>query len=131
MAARGYPIIVAYSDPAGGEVGQIFSAANFLYTGTRNGTEVFTTPDGKVHGSRQVSGLTRDRRNGELNYRRTRAEQRRLLVEQGCTFEKEGGKHRYVLFSGDRHTKLLLKKALRWEVLPHPRRASQATAAGA
>ncbi len=131
MAAKGYPIIVAYSDPAGGEVGQIYSACNFLYTGTRNGTEVFTTPDGKVHGSRQVSGLTRDRRNGQLKYKRTRAEQKEILLRGGCEFKKVPGKYRYVHIAGDRRTKRLLKKALKWEVLPHPRREAQAIAASA
>jgi hypothetical protein len=128
MAAKGFPIVVAYADPAGGEVGQIYSAANFLYASTRNGTEVFTTPDGKVHGSRQVSGLTRDRRDGQLRYKRTRAAQKEILLRQGCKFERVGAKHRFVLFSGDRRTKRLLKKALKWDVLPHPRRESQATA---
>jgi hypothetical protein len=131
MAAKGYPIIVAYSDPAAGEVGQIYSACNFLYTGTRNGTEVFTTSDGKVHGSRQVSGLTRDRRNGQLKYKRTRAEQKEILLKEGCEFKKVSGKHRFVHFAGDRRTKRLLRKALKWEELPHPRRESQAIAASA
>src|SRR5208282_4952432 len=62
------------------------------------------------------------RRNGEVNYKRSRAEQRQLLIEQGCEFERVGGKHRFVLFAGDRRTKRLLRKALKWEVLPHPRR---------
>lgn len=131
MAAKGYPVVVAYSDPAGGEVGQIYSAVNFLYTGMTSGKEQFVTPDGKVHDSRQIHGLTRDRRNGELKYKRTRAEQRQMLIEQGCEFERVGGKHRYVLFSGDRRTKRLLRKALKWEVLPHPRREAQAMAASA
>jgi hypothetical protein len=123
MAAKGKPIIVAYSDPAGGEVGTIYQACNFLYTGMTSGSQRYRDPDGKLHNTRQIHGLTRDRRNGELNYTRTRAEQRRLLVEQGCTFEKEGGKHRYVHFAGDRRTKRLLKKALKWDVVPHPRRS--------
>jgi len=131
MAAKGKPIIVAYSDPSGGEVGQIYSACNFYYTGMTKGTEAFITPDGKKHNSRQVHGLTRDRRHGELKYKRTRAEQRRLLIEQGCEFERTGGKHRFVLISGDRRTKRLLRKALKWKVLPHPRREARATAASA
>lgn len=126
MAAKGYPIIVAYSDPAGGEVGQIYTAVNFLYAGMTKGTEEFTTPDGKKHNSRQIHGLTRDRRNGQLNYKRTRAEQKELLLKQGCKFERSGGKHRYVFFSGDRRTKRLLKKALKWDVVPHPRRSKKA-----
>lgn len=125
MAAKGYPIVVAYSDPAAGEVGQIYSAVNFMYTGMTSGTEQFITPDGKAHGSRQIHGLTRDRRNGELKYKRTWAEQRQLLIEQGCKFERVGSKHRYVHFAGDRRTKRLLRKALKWAVLPHPRREAR------
>jgi hypothetical protein len=126
MAATGKPVIVAYSDPAGGEQGTIYQSCNFLYTGMTGGTEVFITPDGKRHNTRQIHGLTRDRRNGELNYTRTRAEQKQLLIEQGCTFEKEGGKHRYVFFGGDKRTRKPLRKALKWEVLPHPRRSKKA-----
>jgi hypothetical protein len=129
MAAKGYPITIAYSDPSGGEIGQIYSAVNFLYTGMTAGTEAFITPDGKKHNSRQIHGLTRDRRNGELRYKRTRAEQRQLLIEQGCEFARVGGKHRYVHFVGDRRTRRLLHKALKWEVLPHPRREAHAVAA--
>jgi hypothetical protein len=129
MAAKGYPITIAYSDPSGGEIGQIYSAVNFLYTGITAGTEVFITPDGKKHNSRQIHGLTRDRRNGQLKYKRTRAEQQLLLIEQGCEFERVGGKHRYVHFAGDRRTKRVLRKALKWEVLPHPRREARAMAA--
>jgi hypothetical protein len=131
MVAKGYPIVIAYSDPAGGEVGQIYSAVNFLYTGMTNGKEQFTAPDGRVRDSRQIHGLTRDRRNGELKYKRTRAEQRQLLIEEGCQFERVGGKHRYVHFAGSRRTKRLLRKALNWEVLPHPRREAQAIATSA
>ncbi len=127
MAAKGKPIIVAYSDPAGGEVGTIYQACNFLYTGMRKGTESYIDPDGKRHNTRQIHGLTRDRRNGQLKHKRTRAEQKQLLIEQGCTFEKEGSKHRYVHFAGDRRTKRLLRNALRWKIITeHPRRSNNA-----
>ena len=129
MAAKGKPIIVAYSDPAGGELGTIYQSCNFHYTGMGGGSEVFISPDGKRHNTRQIHGQTRDRRNGGLKYKRSRAEQRRLLVEQGYTFEKESRKHRYVHFAGDRRTRLALRKALKWEVQPHPRRQALAVAA--
>jgi hypothetical protein len=129
MAAKGKPITIAIADPRGGERGQIYSSVNFLYTGMTKGTEDYIDADGKRHNTRQVHGLTRDRRNGELNYTRTRAEQKDILLQQGCKFERVGGKHRFVLFSGNRRTKRLLRKALKWEVLPHPRREAQAVAA--
>jgi len=123
MAAKGKPIIVAYSDPAGGEVGTIYSSVNFIYTGMTGGAEVFITPDGKRHNTLQIHGLTRDRRNGGLRYVRTRAEQKQLLIKQGCRFERVNGKHRYVHFAGDRRTRKPLRKALKWEVVQqYPKR---------
>jgi hypothetical protein len=67
--------------------------------------------------------LTRDRSGGTLKYKRTRAEQKQLLKEQGCEFFKDSGrKHRYVGIYGDRRMKRILRRALRWDVLPHPKR---------
>ena len=51
-------------------------------------------------------------------------EQKQLLIEQGCEFYKDNGcKHRFVGIFGDRRIKRILKAALRWEVLPCPKRA--------
>jgi hypothetical protein len=70
-----------------------------------------------------VSGLARDRTGGTLKYKRSRAEQKKLLLEQGCEFFEGTAKHRYVGFYGDRRTKRLLKAALRWPVLALPEAA--------
>jgi hypothetical protein len=67
-----------------------------------------------------------------LKYRRTRAEQKALLVEAGYEFFKDGErKHRYVGIYGDRRIKRILKRALRWEVLPYPKRVTNAEMAAA
>jgi hypothetical protein len=70
----------------------------------------------------QIVGLARDRRGGTLKYKRSRAEQKKLLLEQGCEFFEGTPKHRYVGIYGDRRTKRLLKAALRWPVLAYPKR---------
>lgn len=45
-----------------------------------------------------------------MKYKRSRAEQQQILMEEGCEFFKElGGKHRYVGIYGDRRTKRLLR----------------------
>ena len=87
-----------------------------------NPTEQYRTPDGKVHDSRQVSGLARDRTGGVLKFKRTRAEQKAILIEQGCEFYEGTPKHRYVGIFGDRRQKRILRAALRWPVLPYPKR---------
>ncbi len=123
MTTKGYHIFVAYSDPAANEVGTVYQASNWLYCGTTNPTEKYRTRDGKVWDARNVQHLTRDWTGGTVNYVRTRAQQKQLLKEQGCEFFKDTGrKFRYVGIYGDRRMKRILRRALRWEVLPYPKR---------
>jgi hypothetical protein len=123
MTKKGYHIFIAYADPQAGERGVIFRACNFLYCGTTSPTEKFRRPDGKIFDARNVHLLTRDRRFGKLRYKRSRADQKELLIEQGCEFFKDTGcKHRFVGIFGDRRTKRILRRALRWEVMEYPKR---------
>lgn len=123
MAKKGYNVFVAYADPAAGEKGVIFRACNFLYCGPTSPTEKFRRPDGKVYDARNVHLLTRDRRFGKLRYKRSRAEQKQLLIEEGCEFFKDDRcKYRFVGIFGDRRMKRTLRAALRWEVLPYLKR---------
>jgi hypothetical protein len=124
MTEKGYNIFVAYSDPAAGEIGTVYQASNWLYCGNTNPTEKFRTPDGKTYDGRQIHCLTRDRTAGTMKYKRSRAEQKQLLMDEGCEFFRDAGrKHRYVGIYGDRRIKRTLREALRWEVLPYPKRA--------
>jgi len=124
MASKGYPLVVAYADPQANERGVILRACNFLNCGTTSPTEKFRRPDGKVYDARNVHLLTRDRRFGRLRYKRTRAEQKQLLIEQGCEFFKDSGrKHRFVGIFGDRRMKRILRTALRWRVMEYTKQA--------
>jgi hypothetical protein len=133
MTKKGYNIFVAYSDPRAGEIGTIYQSVGWLFCGFTNPTEKFRRPDGKVYDARNVHLLTRDRRFGMLRYKRTRAEQKQLLMDEGCEFFKDDSrKLRYVGIYGDRRTKRILRDAIRWEVLPYPKREPlQAMAAAA
>jgi hypothetical protein len=125
MTKKGYHVFVAYADPQAGEKGVIFRSCNFLYCGPTSPTEKFRRPDGKVYDARNVHLLTRDRRFGMLRYKRSRAEQKRILIEEGCEFFKENSyKHRFVGIFGDRRTKRVLRAALRWQVLEYPKQAA-------
>jgi hypothetical protein len=127
MAKKGYNIIVANSDTEAGEQGVIFRACNFLFCGETGATERFRTPDGRVRDSRLVSGYTRDRTGGTLTYRRSRAAQKEMMLQEGVEFFRGAPKLRWVGFFGDRRTKRLLRQALRWEVLPYPKRQQPLT----
>ena len=127
MTKKGFHVFVAYADPQAGERGVILRASNFLYCGATSPTEKFRRPDGKVYDARHVHHLTRDRRFGSLRYKRSRAEQKQILIEQGCEFFKDTGcKHRFVGIVGDRRIRRILRAALKWEVLPYPKRANAA-----
>lgn len=124
MTKKGYNVFIAYADPAAGEKGTIFRACNFLYCGPTSPTEKFRRPDGKIYDARNVHLLTRDRRFGRLRYKRSRAAQKQLLIEEGCEFFKDTGcKHRFVGIFGDRRTKKILRRALRWGVMEYPKGA--------
>jgi len=125
LASKGFHIFIGYSDPQANEIGTVYQAANWIYTGMTSATERYRTSDGREHDCRQISGLTRDRRNGGLAYKRTRRQQKEILLKQGCTFFKGNAKHRYVYFTGDKWKKLELATALRLQQLPYPKRQSQ------
>jgi hypothetical protein len=125
MAKKGYNVIVAYSDTDAGEQGVVLRAANFLYCGTTGATEKFRTPDGRVRDSRLVSGYTRDRTGGTLKYKRTRAEQKQMMLEDGVEFFRGAPKLRWVGFFGSKTLKRRLRAALQWEVLPYPKRPTK------
>jgi len=123
MTKRGYNVFLGYCDERAGEIGTIYQSLGWPCCGYTKATEKFRRPDGKVFDARNVHLLTRDRRFGMLRYKRTRAEQKELLISEGCEFFKDDSrKLRYVGFYGDRRTKRILRAALRWETLPYPKR---------
>jgi hypothetical protein len=124
MVAKGYNVFVSYADPEAGEIGTVYQSANWLYCGMTQPTLKFRTSDGKVKDARLVHAYTRDRRGGKIAYRRTRAEQMKIMTGQGHVFFLGEAKHRYVRILGDRRTVRALRKALAWRVLPYPKRAS-------
>lgn len=124
MAARDVAYgFLSYADPEAGEIGTVYQACGWTYTGMTSPTEKFKTPSGKVKDARLVSAYTRDRRNGTLTYKRTRAEQKRLMLQQGYEFFSGHAKHRYVgIYGRDQTHTRELKKLLRYEPLDYPKR---------
>lgn len=123
MTKKGYNVFVAYADPKANELGTIYQSAGWQFCSYTSPTEKFRRPDGKVFDARNIHLLTRDRRFGKLRYKRSRAEQKQLLISKGCEFFKDDSrKLRYVGFYGDRRIKRILRAALKWEVLPYLKR---------
>jgi hypothetical protein len=123
MTLRGYNVFVGYADPMAGERGVIYQSCGWLHCGYTNPTEKFRTASGKIYDARNVHLLTRDRTGGVLRFKRSRAQQKLLLLQEGCEFFKDTvRKSRFVGFYGDRRMKMILRAALRWPVMPYSQR---------
>jgi hypothetical protein len=84
--------------------------------------------NGTIYDSKQVSNMARDFRNrkGEpTKFLRSRAEQNKLLLEQGAMFHPGFSKHRFVGIYGPPLTVKRLKAAMKLPSLPHPRREAE------
>jgi hypothetical protein len=111
-AARmhGWRVFYAYSDIEAGEVGTIYQACNWLYLGQAPGRSgkwryQYTNPQGERVTSRTF---------------------RRLGLQwpvEGWTRRRHEEKHKYVHFEGNRKERHLLRQALRYPVLPYPKRS--------
>ena len=120
----GKNIFVAYATDAAGEVGQIYSSLNWIYTGRTQAAKQFVV-HGKIRDSRQISNLDRDgtpKKGEPQKYRRSRAEQKQLLLEQGAVFIPGAPKHRFVNIYGSPLMAKGLHKALKLPSLPYPKR---------
>ena len=103
LKQEGYKIIIAYSDVRAGEIGTIYQACNFLYTGKSIGGQE-TLIDNKW---------------------RTRMP--RCVIENKIDTidlpkRERSIKHRYIYLMGSKKEKKILKNNLRYEVLPYPKR---------
>lgn len=106
LEKQGYKIVVAYCDTRAGEIGTIYQACNFIYTGTsENGKEYFI--DGKWR-----TGV------GAGEY----AHQKRDLSEYET--RERSTKHRYIKLLGSKFEKKELLKSLNYPVLLYPKRES-------
>lgn len=134
MSDKGFHIFVAYSDAAAGEVGTVYQASNWLHCEpTTQGSSMFVWPgekgegfkDGRLRDERCISAATRVRTSekGAYRVRSSRRVLRERMVEDGFLFLTGTPKRRYVTFCADRRLERELRSALRWKVLPYPRRA--------
>lgn len=140
MATKGIHIFIAYSDAEAGEIGTVYQATNWLYCGTTksasssfiwpnktvaNDPEWGTFKDGTLRDERNIQHLTRVGRvgvSGAYQVRCSRRELRERMVREGFLFFQSPPKRRYVTFAGDKKLVNELRAALRWDVLPYPKR---------
>ena len=122
MGNYGRHIFVAYADTEAGEIGTVYQSCNWIYTGQTTASEQMRCPDGTIKDSRLVSAYTRDRKGGTLRYKRSRKEQKQILIDSGYTFFLGHPKHRYVGVYGTPALKRQLLDSIPVRSLPYPKR---------
>lgn len=112
-----YRIVLAYADERAGEIGQIYQACNWLYVG-RGATghdfvpkDLVDPTDMRFH----TRGLPKELKSKE----RLEAAGYEVLKV------KRANKHRYVAFLGGRRERKELREALRWPILPYPKKKAK------
>lgn len=101
-----FRIFVAYADPRAGEIGTVYQATNWMYTGTtENQIEYFL--DGKWRSGRTARHKSYRRRNIDVN----------------SLPRREGpGKGRYVWVGGSKIERREIMKNFKYMILPYPKR---------
>lgn len=130
-ADHGWRVFYAYSDPEAGEIGTIYQACNWLYIGEGNGREL-------RFGLARSRCKFRHRDWAEAKWVSDRAFYRRGLTMADDVGRRNGlgkltaarpwemievpAKGKYVQFVGDKRERREMKAALRYPVLPYPKR---------
>lgn len=117
MAAKdkGWRIFYAYADPEAGEIGTVYQACNWMYIGQGVGRspgrlrEDWLLPDGSELSSRSL---------------RHKKMKKADALALGWTPVYKHPKHKYVHIEGDRATRKMLVEAIRYPLLPYPKRPS-------
>lgn len=151
MTAKGFNIFVAYSDVEAGEIGTVYQASNWLYCGAGGTPTLYVNEaTGKKYDSRKIGTLCRSRKGRPTGTKEraawiegmrakgyrvhagktpwyeimTRKQAEEVLIADGYKRIKGTAKHRYVHIAGDKRTVRTLRKALKLEVLPYPKRVA-------
>jgi len=108
-------VLISFADTGQNHLGGIYQATNWLYTGLSDPTGNFSRIE--VNGRERTSKSFYD----ELG---TQAKEVILKHYPDAIFHAYTRKHRYVYFLGSKKQRKELRAALRWPVLPYPKRDS-------
>lgn len=107
-------IIVSFADTTQDHLGVIYQATNFLYTGltaVRNEWAI----KGKEHlHSKTLTGMVAGSEKGSV-------EAIKEMFGDDFYYRPRSRKHRYVIFTGSKTDKKVLRNALKYPVLPYPK----------
>ena len=101
-----FRIFTAYADTMAGEIGTVYQATNWIYTG-KTGSQIEYFLNGKWRSGRTARHKSYQKRNIDI----------KLLPQR-----KGLGKGRYVWIGGNKIEKREIMKNLRYSILPYPKR---------
>jgi hypothetical protein len=118
LAAKdfGWRVFYAHADAAAGEVGVVYQACNWLYLGVGNGRG-HKVGHWRFYDRRRQTWLS-DRSLRQRGFREADA-----CRDLRFRAQLIGDKGRFVWFAGDRRERRKAREALRYPVLPYPKRA--------
>ena len=101
--------VVSYADQSVGHIGYVYQATNWLYAGVSRGDVEYVIDGKHIH-----------RKSAYDKFGTGSAQQ---IRDMGHTVEsiRQGDKHRYYYFCGNRRERKEMRKALRYEVQPYPK----------
>lgn len=112
-------ILLSYSDIKQNHLGIIYQATNWIYTGLSNesnGRE-YLMPDGRI-ATRRGRVFWRNQRNPSDILSWNEIQQ----LYPGVQKLSSSSKHRYVYFLGSKKQRKELRQALKWPILPYPKK---------
>ena len=105
-------IVVSYADIAQGHVGYVYQSTNFLYTGlSAKRTDWNVEGLEHKHGKTLSDGMT--------------AQTMREKYKEKLYYTERSRKHRYIFFHGTKVDKKILRKYLKYEIMPYPKGESK------
>lgn len=113
--------IVSFADQNQNHHGYIYQATNWIYTGMgeKGGKMVNFVMNGREYHGRGISEeqMKRDR----YKYDDSKTLQENWILNGGEIIDLSKGKHRYLMFLGNKKQKEEMKKKLKYEILPYPK----------
>lgn len=110
-------VVVSFADSAQDHTGYIYQATNFLYTGLSTKRNEWAVKGMEHLHSKTLSGMFR----GELDGKRP-IERIKEMYGDDFYYRERSRKHRYIMILGNKTEKKQLVKALRYPLLPYPKK---------
>lgn len=116
MLPKKVKMVVSYADPSHNHLGIIYQATNWIYCGMSDSGQMMIDKDNKTIHSRLV-GIYRMRHPDTLGNKTNKE----IMNLYGWEYIVSAGKHRYVMFLGDKRQRRELRKNVLDKIKPYPK----------